>query len=275
MSEDTRIAARSKNKFQQKKYKNILMLHIFKDSPFNFIDRDRIFADYYHWVEKTLEILCESKETWIIRIHPNAKRWGENSEKIFNLIYRRVVAKTGKKPNIIFDNKKISNIQIFKTARKIVTFSGTPHIEAVCFGIKPIVISHVTLSVISEKLVLKPKSIKEYKSLILKNKNEKIFKSKKNLGDFAKKILFIVENTLSFQKQLDLRIIYRSDSNKILNRNFDKSLNKLNTKSNYTRNLNKIVDFLDSDLKRTLSWKYLNLLKKNKVNYVKKDIKTN
>ena len=143
VGEDTRIASKSLNKFKPKNYKNIIMLHIFKDSPFNYIDRERIFSDYYEWVEKTLEILCNSEERWIVRTHPNAKRWGEDSEKIFQLIYNRVCLKMGKKPNIYLDKKKISNLDIFKSANKIVTFSGTPHIEAVCFGLKPVIISHI------------------------------------------------------------------------------------------------------------------------------------
>ena len=38
------------------------MLHIFKDSPFTNIDRNRIFADYYVWVLETLKIISQSKE---------------------------------------------------------------------------------------------------------------------------------------------------------------------------------------------------------------------
>ena len=51
------------------------MLHIFKDSPFTNIDRNRIFADYYVWVLETLKIISQSKEKWVIRKHPSADRW--------------------------------------------------------------------------------------------------------------------------------------------------------------------------------------------------------
>ena len=56
------------------------MLHIFKDSPFTNIDRNRIFADYYVWVLETLKIISQSKEKWVIRKHPSADRWGEDQK---------------------------------------------------------------------------------------------------------------------------------------------------------------------------------------------------
>lgn len=261
VGEDTRIASKSLNKFKPQNYKNIIMLHIFKDSPFNYIDRDRIFADYYEWVEKTLEILCNSEERWVVRIHPNAKRWGEDSEKIFKLIYNRVCLKMGKKPNIYFDKKKISNLDIFKSANKIVTFSGTPHIEAVCFGLKPIIISDVTLSALSKKLVLKPKSLNEYKYLILNNENIDNFKSRKLESDFAKKILFITENTLSFSKQLKVKLIYRNDQNIKLIKNLKQTILMFKNKNTRLK-LNSSFDYLDTKFKRTFSWKYFKLFKK-------------
>ena len=38
------------------------MLHIFKDSPFTNIDRNRIFADYYVWVLETLRLFHNLKK---------------------------------------------------------------------------------------------------------------------------------------------------------------------------------------------------------------------
>ena len=262
IGEDTRVASKSKGKFNKQKYKNVIMLHIFKDSPFNFIDRERIFCDYYEWVEKTLEILCKSKEKWVIRTHPNSKRWGENSEKIFTKILNKVIRKTGLKPNIIFDRKKISNLNIFKHSKRIVTFSGTPHIEAVCFGVKPIVISDVTLSVISKEMVYKPKNITSYENIILSNKNLSILRSKKKEIDLAKKILFITENTLSFQKQLNLKLIYRSDKKSKLISNFIKTKNKLDD-PRIKMKLLESINYLNTSYKRSMNWKFINLIKKN------------
>ena len=39
-----------------------MMLHIFKDSPFNYIDRNRIFSDY-RMGRKNFRNFCNSNET--------------------------------------------------------------------------------------------------------------------------------------------------------------------------------------------------------------------
>ena len=47
---EAKIASKIRNKdknYKRLKKTNVLMLHIFKDSPFTNIDRNRIFADYY------------------------------------------------------------------------------------------------------------------------------------------------------------------------------------------------------------------------------------
>jgi hypothetical protein len=257
-NEDSRVAAQTNNVNLTKNNVNIIMLHIFKDSPFNFIDRNRIFADYYEWIEKTLEILTESNELWIVRLHPNAKRWGENSELIFNKIYENVKKKLGKKPNTVLDLGKYSNIELFKNANKIVTFSGTSHLESVCFGIKPIVISHVTLSKFDKDMVIKPKNILEYKKFLLSS-DKKIFKiADKSKIYLAKKILFVVENILTFQKDIGFKTVYRADSKKKLDKLFKIAVFNAENKIDKFK---KISQLLDSKLRRTLSWKYLKCYK--------------
>ena len=61
---EAKIATNIKNKknFDVNQKENVIMLHIFKDSPFTNIDRTRIFADYYSWVKTTLQIISKSKE---------------------------------------------------------------------------------------------------------------------------------------------------------------------------------------------------------------------
>ena len=173
---EAKIASNIKNKkkinFQEKE--NVIMLHIFKDSPFTNIDRSRIFADYYSWVYNTLKIVSKSDEKWIIRKHPSADKWGENQAEIIrNLlidIFKNQVPK-----NIIFENNVKSNLIQFKLTNKLVTFSGNSHLEASCFGIKPIIISKTTLCNFDKDMFFKPKSIKDYKKLLL----EKIIKNSK------------------------------------------------------------------------------------------------
>ena len=77
------IASRNKkNEILNNKNFNVIFLHIFRDSPFNVIDRDRIFVDYFDWFKKTLKILKDSKETWYLKLHPIHKKWGENQKQI-------------------------------------------------------------------------------------------------------------------------------------------------------------------------------------------------
>ena len=119
--------------------KNILMLHIFKDSPFSIIDKKRIFNDYVDWLRHTLKIISKTDEIWGIKFHPSAKRWGENSQKIFNEFISEIF--NSKIPNNFFlINKEFSNYEIFQKSKRIVTFWGTCHLESAAFGLKPIVI---------------------------------------------------------------------------------------------------------------------------------------
>ena len=63
---EAKIASKIRNKdknYKRLKKTNVLMLHIFKDSPFTNIDRNRIFADYYIWVVETLKIISKSLDS--------------------------------------------------------------------------------------------------------------------------------------------------------------------------------------------------------------------
>ena len=120
--EDANVAANVSTK--NKNYpKNVILLHIFKDSPFNFIDNERIFYDYFQWINNTLSILKNSKETWAIRLHPNAKRWGENQFTVISKLIGDIPK------NIILDDNLISNNNMFQNCRRVVTYSGTSHLE--------------------------------------------------------------------------------------------------------------------------------------------------
>ena len=186
--------------------KNVILLHIFKDSPFNVIDNKRIFFDYFDWISKTLEILKKSDEKWAIRLHPNHKRWGENQ----TLILKKIL-KNYNKNNLLIDNKLISNNDMFSRVRRVVTFSGTSHLEASCFGIKPIIISEVTLSKLNKNLVLKPKNFKEYEKLLLTSSLDNKFKQTKKKINLSKKIIYIRENLLSMRKIINTEHLYKND----------------------------------------------------------------
>ena len=219
--EDANISSKILLNSRYSNYKNVLILHIFRDSPFNYLDKDRIFIDYYDWVTETLKIISYSKERWIIRLHPNCKRWGEDSYKITKLLFNEMKKLNYNLNNVVIDNIETSNNEMFKNASRIITFSGTSHLEAACYGIKPIIISHSTLNEFNKFSVVKPKNITEYKKLLLLNSNDSIFKLKKEDINFAKKIIFIRENVLSFKKELNGINIYKGDNHQIVNKEFN------------------------------------------------------
>ena len=50
-------------------------------------------------------------------------------------------------------------------------FSGTIHLESAAYGIKPIVISNVMLNKYDADSVFKPKTLDQYRKLLLLNSN--------------------------------------------------------------------------------------------------------
>ena len=211
-NDEVNFAAKIKSK--NKKYKllnvNVIMLHIFKDSSFDNIDVKRIFPDYYTWVLETLKIIKDSNEIWILRKHPSSDRWGENQKKIVNNIFKKVFGE--KKPkNILFEENLRSNMEQLKLSKRIVTYSGSSHLEAACFGSKPIVISDVVLTQYSKNLVFKPKTYSEYRELLLHH-NKKYFSVKKKDTNMPKRILFLLHNFLDLSDDTGCtRNLFRGD----------------------------------------------------------------
>jgi len=223
--EDSRLALLNRNNRYIINH-NYIFLHIFKDSPFNIIDRTRIFEDYFDWVKKTLNIIKNSNEKWSIRIHPSSKRWGEDQVKILNKIFSENLT-LEEKSLFFIDNGYFSNIDIFRNIKKAVTFSGTAHLEIACFGIKPIVISRVSSENVNNKLFFKPKNISEYKHLLLTDSNSSIFKLNKTDIDTAKNLIFIRENVSRLKKDLNSIELYKNDNQLVRNREFKTVKNSL------------------------------------------------
>lgn len=253
---DANMAFKKINKNKNKNlYENFIFLHVFKDSPFHYIDNKRIFKDYHEWISKTLSIISNSNDKWVLKMHPSYLRWGENQKKIVSDLINKNYR--GDKKNLIVDDK-MSNIEIFKNSKKIITFNGTMHLEAASFGKKPIVITDVSLSEYDKSLVKKPSNINEYKNLIFNNDLDffKIKNEKKK--DLAKKLIFIRENVFPIKKDMGEIQLYKNDNKKILNKNFT-SVNK-----NVLKNI-KFLKNLGISLSKykisTLSKKYLYQLK--------------
>ena len=232
------------------------MLHIFRDSPFNIVDRTRVFSDYIDWIYSTLKIIKNSNEEWLIRPHPSYKRWGEDSSKIFKRIYDDVFSKAIPS-NIKFNTDKFSNLELLKKAKRIVTFSGTVHLESACLGIRPIVISKCTLSNISNKLVLKPRNFRVYSQLLLKDSNSKIFQLDKYSIKLSKLLLFIRENILSLKNDLNSLTLFRNDKKYLFDKDFKNMLRSLEKNKNF---LSLIGELIDKDLNYTISKKYYKYL---------------
>ena len=57
--QDSQLAIKKTKKFNIKE-KNFVFLHIFRDSPFNIIDKQRIFDDYFEWFIETIKIINKS-----------------------------------------------------------------------------------------------------------------------------------------------------------------------------------------------------------------------
>ncbi len=208
--EDSNLAV--KKKIKKKKLvlpKNVIFLHIFRDSPFGIIDNKRIFKDYFDWIKSTIRILNNTNEKWLFKVHPSTQRWGENSKRILkNLIDKY----STKRENIIIDQKSFSNFEIFKKADRVVTFNGTSHIESIACGLKPIIISNSTINNFNQNSYYKPKNLNEYEDLLIRKKNNKV--RNKNHIIFAKKIIYFIENFKSFGWDLKVKQTYPNDSKK-------------------------------------------------------------
>lgn len=245
----------SKKKIKIKNF-NTIFLHVFKDSPFNVIDKKRIFLDYFEWFEKTLSIIKESKEIWFIRLHPSHKRWGEDQIKTIESILRKKF-KNSELENVFICDKKISNYYLIKNSNKILTFSGSVQIEAACLGKKVITImpNHRNLNI---DYTITPKNISEYKKIILSDGDKfkrNIFLNKRQIL-LSKYLLFIRENIHYLKKDLNGLEILRNDTVRVRNKNFKMIFQKID--KNYSL-FKKNAELLNRNNSHTISSKYINL----------------
>ena len=233
--------------------KNVIFLHVFKDSPYSCIDKKRIFGDYFDWFVSTLKIISKSNEEWQIRIHPSSKKWGEDPEKIINYTKKNFFG--GKFPKNVKFIKKLSNLKSFKCAKRIVTYSGHAHLEAACFGIRPIIISRTTLSDYNKNLTLYPKNFGEYKNFLLIDSNDKKFKLKKSETDISKKVFFLTHNCCNFTNDVKSSDIFFNQSNtKNLNSLYSSIFKNL-TKSNIYLNI--LGKKINSEIYQSLNSNYI------------------
>jgi hypothetical protein len=252
---DSQIAINQKKNAKKLKNFNVLFLHVFKDSPFNVIDKDRIFTDYFEWIIETLKIIKNSNQLWVIRIHPSSKRWGEDQLKILKKIFQIISDDIYPPKNIIIDQGVYSNNFLINESNKILTFNGSVQLESACYGKKAITISS-NLKEVDKNLNLCPKNITEYKKLILMDQN--IFMKIAKILDpkirLAKYILFIRENLHYLKKDLNASEIYRGDLGKLRARNYRNIANGLHLNHDLFK---KNADNLKNGATHTISSKFI------------------
>ena len=208
--------------------KNILFMHTFRDSPFNTLDRSRIFCDYIEWFTNTLDLMSKSSETWLLKTHPSASKWGENQSKWIEESCKCVFGTDRLPENIIVDNSNYSNIELLSNCRRIVTYRGTVHLEAAAFGVKPIVISNVSLSSFNSDLCLKPSSLEEYKSFILKPSTDSMFQLSATQSQVARQLIYCREKILTFQDDVSGKSLYQGQSKDVHDSAFISTFQQLN-----------------------------------------------
>lgn len=252
---EAKIATQIKSKLNKDIRPNIIMLHVFRDSPYAFIKGERIFCDFIDWFTKTLEIISRSEEQWQIRFHPVAKSWGEDQEIWIRETLKKV---SYKKNNIFIDKLYFSNKEVFNSAKRVVTFSGTASMEAAANGIKPITIAETTLSYLNKDLTIKAKNLQHYEDLLLKNSNSTDFQINSKQSMQAKYCLFIREELLTISKDVGASKIFLSSSRKKMNKDFVSISNKLKGNDSY---YNDLADILCSKIGLSFKKKYIKIIK--------------
>lgn len=210
--EEGRMAAVSTKRPDDRTPKNIIFLHIFRDSPYEYIDPDRLYSDFVDWVMRTLEIIARSNEDWLIKFHPGAARWGENQAKWVAAIVFEVFGPSGLPSHIKISAEEYSNFDLFGHASRVVTYSGTAHLEAACSGVRPIVISHTTLASFDSGLVLKPKNKADYEEMLLVPSASEEFALSTREQTLARQVLFVRDNILGLGKDNGFQFVYRQDT---------------------------------------------------------------
>jgi hypothetical protein len=247
---ETYTASFGKSNFYKDYISNVIMLPVLKDSHFIYIDKNRIFIDCIDWLKYTLKVIENSKEKWIIKSHPSMREWGEDTKKIIDLILKN---NCNNFKNIKYV-EDISNREVFSNAKRIVTFNGTCQIESGCEGIKPIAISRIDYNYYDNQLVWIPKTLIEYKKLLLVSSDSQIFKLNKIKSMRCKFFIFFREKILSLNSEIGKFNELRNSSKRIRKNNFNLVLNHVNKNNKY---LFYIGTLLGKNIRTTISKKYI------------------
>lgn len=176
---------KQKNKFEKI---NLFALHCFSDAP--HLCGGLVFNDYYEQFIETLKFIKnnQDKTLWLVKVHPARKNYGENGLvesklKEFNI------------KNVILCPDDINNLQLFASIDNLVTGVSTISLEYACYGKKSLIAGEAPY--FHKDLFFKPKNKAGYFNKIVKLNNS--FNNNLNKQDIflAKKILYILENTVN------------------------------------------------------------------------------
>ena len=153
---------------------NVIYLPVLGDSPNHAINWSRIFSDYYSWLKFSLISISDSSEKWILRIHPQAKCFNEDTKHILLSRFGNLI---NKNKNLFIHNPDETFFikYNFKNIHRIVTFAGTIADESVCHSKKPILINTGLTNTFNSELAWVPNSKEIYKKLISDNLSKETF----------------------------------------------------------------------------------------------------
>jgi hypothetical protein len=240
------------NRSLLKSFDSVIFLPVFRDSPFALIDPNRVFSDYIDWLKFTLQVLHGSDQSVLLKPHPSRRRWGEDSQKFIDKIFRELNLEQAR-ASIEYSEKSIEYHQIFKSVRKVITFRGTVHLEAACHGIKPIVVSDCLLTQTSNDLAFKPLSIHAYEHL-LRDTNDGNFKLSDEQSKRARRLFFYREELIPFIRDVDGTLFLRGDSAALKKEVKDRIVKRL---PDIEAPLEDLGKRLGQGLEQTCSLKYL------------------
>jgi len=226
-NQESSEAARGSKNVESTTAHNLILLHVFRDSPFNRIDPTRVFVEYVDWVIETLRILRDSKENWLIKTHPSAKRWGENQHTWLTEISKEAFAGAGWPGNIQIIGDEYSNVELFRHVKRLVTFNGTSHLEAACWGVRPIVVCNTSLASLDQNLVLKPESVESYARFLLDPSSSQTFRLSDSETNLSRRALYILEECLSFKNDVGFQTVLRGDSKTVFETENSRVISKL------------------------------------------------
>ena len=113
------------------------------------------------------------------------------------------------------------------------------------------------LSFVNKKLCYKPKTLKEYEKLLLCSSTTKNFSLNESNSLKARKLIFIREKILKFEKEIGGFHIYAKDTKKNFSIDFSNTEKKLQRNCNF---LKKNGENLAKDIKISMSPKYAYLV---------------